>query len=87
MSQNKRNTNKQMFQTQCPEQFNDGIKFATSTTCKTTMSQNKRNTNKQMFQTPCPEQFNVGMRVKESVLRSLRVSSTLTLRPLDATQH
>ena len=36
---------------------------------------------------PRAPKFNVGMCMKESVLRSLRVSSTLTLRQFDATQH
>ena len=65
----------------------DGRKFATSMTRRTTRSRNKQSTNKQMCQTPVPPKFNVGMRVEESALRSLRVSSDLTLRPFSATQH
>ena len=48
----------------------DGIKFATSITCQTSMSHNNRNTHKQMFRTPVTQKLNVGMCVKESVLRN-----------------
>ena len=65
----------------------DGIKFATSMKWQTSMSHNNRHTDKTMFRTPVPPKFNVGMCMQDSVLRNLRASSTLTLRPLYATQH
>ena len=63
----------------------DGIKIATSTKWKNNNVTQQMKHGQANVSAPVPPKFNVGMRVKESVLRSLRVSSTLTLRPLYAT--
>ena len=65
----------------------DGITLATSTKCKHGSVTQEMKHEQATGSTPVPPNFNVGMCLKESVLRSLRVSSELTLRPIYATQH